>query len=597
MTDIDPLTPLAFSIYSGRGIYALLLGSGISRSAEIPTGWEVTLDLIRKVAAVEKEDCGPDAASWYRTKFGVEADYSNLLEKVAPTPSERSNTLASYFEATATEREQGKKTPTSAHKAIARLAAKGYFRVIVTTNFDHLTEEALKAEGVNPTVISTADMAHGAMPLTHSPCTVIKVHGDYGDVRIKNISSELSAYPDEMNRLLDRVFDEYGLIVCGWSAAWDSALRDAMFRCSTRRFSTFWGLKGTATKEAGELMTFRQATPIDIESSDVFFSAIEEKVEALEAFNKPHPLSIPIAVASLKKYLSEDRYRIDLRDLVMNEVERVYKNISSLPTNFSTNGDRTYALSQLAKYESSLEMLTALVANGCYYSRSHQNSIWHDCLLRITELSAPTGALENVLKMRRYLACQLLYAGGIAAVASENYDCLRVLLREIRTSTPLSYGGTDTELVRQLVPSQLIESRLLSKDGTNEEGVPVNDRLHRNLREPLRGVIPSDVAYDLCFDRFEYFFTLVWYDIDKGKKGEYDAWAPYGRFIFRRPNYGATTTEISKAISNESAVKMDSWPPIVGGLFVSSATFSKLNDAYIENVHTRQFKLANKYFM
>jgi hypothetical protein len=467
----------------------------------------------------------------------------------------------------------------------------------VTTNFDHLMEEALKTEGVNPTVISTADMVHGAIPLTHSPCTVIKVHGDYGDMRIKNISSELSAYPEVMNRLLDRVFDEYGLIVCGWSATWDSAMRDAIFRCPSRRFSTFWGLKGVRTKEAAELITFRQATPIEIESSDIFFSAIEEKVESLEVFNKPHPLSIPIAVASLKKYLSEDRYRIELRDLVMNEGERVYKNISSMPTNFSTRGDPTYALSQLAKYESSLEMLTALIANGCYYSRSHQNSIWHDCVLRITELTTPTGALENVLKMKRYLACQLLYAGGIAAVASQNYDCLRVLLREIRTPKSLSYGSTDTELVRQLVPAQLIESKLLSENDTNDEGVPVSDRLHRNLRDPLRAIIPSDAAYDQSFDRFEYFFTLVWYDIDKGKKGDYGPWAPYGRFIFLRPNYGATTTEISRTISDESAVEKDSWPPIVGKLFVSWAAFFKLNDAYIDKVHNAQFKLANKYFL
>lgn len=32
------------------GTYALLLGSGVSRAAGIPTGWEVTLDLVRKAA-------------------------------------------------------------------------------------------------------------------------------------------------------------------------------------------------------------------------------------------------------------------------------------------------------------------------------------------------------------------------------------------------------------------------------------------------------------------------------------------------------------------------------------------------------------------
>jgi hypothetical protein len=34
----DPLTQLAFSIYENKGVYALLVGSGLSRAAEIPTG-------------------------------------------------------------------------------------------------------------------------------------------------------------------------------------------------------------------------------------------------------------------------------------------------------------------------------------------------------------------------------------------------------------------------------------------------------------------------------------------------------------------------------------------------------------------------------
>ena len=38
----------------------LLLGSGVSRAAGIPTGWEVVIDLIRKVAALENENCDPE---------------------------------------------------------------------------------------------------------------------------------------------------------------------------------------------------------------------------------------------------------------------------------------------------------------------------------------------------------------------------------------------------------------------------------------------------------------------------------------------------------------------------------------------------------
>jgi hypothetical protein len=48
---IEPELSLAFSVRSGPGTYAILLGSGVSRAAGVPTGWEVTLNLVRTPAA------------------------------------------------------------------------------------------------------------------------------------------------------------------------------------------------------------------------------------------------------------------------------------------------------------------------------------------------------------------------------------------------------------------------------------------------------------------------------------------------------------------------------------------------------------------
>jgi hypothetical protein len=180
-TPIDALTSLAFSLYSGKGIYAILLGSGVSRAAEIPTGWEITMDLVRQIAALKHEACEPDPENWYASKFGKSPDYSVLLEQRAKTSAERTTVLAGYFEPSRTDRENGRKLPTKAHQQIAKLVANGYIKVIITTNFDRLMEQALEAEGVAPTVISTVDAIKGAMPLQHAACTVLKVHGDYRD--------------------------------------------------------------------------------------------------------------------------------------------------------------------------------------------------------------------------------------------------------------------------------------------------------------------------------------------------------------------------------------------------------------------------------
>src|SRR5262249_21141580 len=116
---IDTILSLAFSMHSNKGVYALLLGSGVSRAAGIPTGWEVTLDLIRKLAHMKGADCEPDPAKWYEGTFSEEADYSKILKSVAKTSSERNKLLKAYFEPTEDERHHDIKTPTNAHKAIA----------------------------------------------------------------------------------------------------------------------------------------------------------------------------------------------------------------------------------------------------------------------------------------------------------------------------------------------------------------------------------------------------------------------------------------------------------------------------------------------
>ncbi len=93
----DPLTQIAFSIYENKGVFALLLGSGLSRAAEVPTGWEVTLDLVRRVAVAQGVDEQADWAAWYRDQTGTEPNYSTVLEEIALSADERRSILHRYI--------------------------------------------------------------------------------------------------------------------------------------------------------------------------------------------------------------------------------------------------------------------------------------------------------------------------------------------------------------------------------------------------------------------------------------------------------------------------------------------------------------------
>ena len=276
---------------------------------------KIVLDLLGKLAATTGKAPVPDLEQGYMEQYQEPPDYSDLLAALAKTQDERQQLLRTYFKPNDQEREEGLKLPAAAHKAVARLVALGFIKVIVTTNFDRLMEKALEDEGITPTVLSTPEQVKGALPLDHIACCVFKVHGDYMDPLIRNTQSELEEYPPEIDTLLDRVFDEYGLIVCGWSAEWDTALRNALSRAQSRRFSTYWAARGELGDHARQLVNHRGAQVISIQDADRFFQTIQESVESIEEYSKPHPLSTESAVRnsealSVGRRISDTTFRI-----------------------------------------------------------------------------------------------------------------------------------------------------------------------------------------------------------------------------------------------------------------------------------------------
>jgi len=278
---LDPTVRLALTLHANPGAYACLLGSGISFTSGIPTGWGMVLDLTTRVARVLGEDCGDDPAGWYKARFGEDPDYSMLLAMIAPTPAERSRLLRAYFEPTEEERRCGIKGPTPAHRALANLAKRGVMRLFVTTNFDRLLERALEDVNIAPMVVSTPDDLAGVPPLGQGEVTVIKVHGDYLDARIKNTPEEVDSYDPAIDVLLDRVFGEHGLIVCGWSGQWDTALIRAIERNPSPPYGTFWTGRRPPKGDAGRLLALRRGEFVQIAGADPFFSTLAERLALL----------------------------------------------------------------------------------------------------------------------------------------------------------------------------------------------------------------------------------------------------------------------------------------------------------------------------
>lgn len=72
----DQYLPLAFSLFSNPGAYAVLAGAGISRGAGLPTAWDIVVDLIQQIAGDDAANVDATTAEgWYESRFGKTPTY------------------------------------------------------------------------------------------------------------------------------------------------------------------------------------------------------------------------------------------------------------------------------------------------------------------------------------------------------------------------------------------------------------------------------------------------------------------------------------------------------------------------------------------
>jgi phosphoserine phosphatase len=560
---IDPLVSLALSVHETKGVYALLLGSGVSRPSGIPTGWEIVLDLISKVAHLQGEQ-PTDLVRWYVDRYGREPDYAVLLEELCPTATERNLLLRRYFEPTDDEREQGLKLATVAHRAIAQLVRDGYVRVIVTTNFDRLMEQAIESTGITPSVISTADHIQGALPLTHSRVTIVKLHGDYLDARFRNTTAELAGYEPAMDALLDRICDDYGMIIVGWSATWDAALRAALERTANRRFTTYFCARDTLSTQAQDMVQRRGFRVITISDANSFCVSLVERLSALDA-EASHPLSLPLAIATIKRLLPNPHQRIRLSDLVLGEAKQLADRARQSRDDARTGLSDEDIRSTVARYNTWLSPLRELLALGAYW-RDDEHQVWQQALRIVAESTLHPTTTSDRIKLVRYLPLHLWYAVGIACVARGQFASMRSIM-EILVSTGLRERE---HLLLEITSSDVLRRDLAQAlhHRQSEFHTPLNDYLFVVLRDAVKEVCPTDADYEATFDRFEYLYCLIVIDLQLARDDRYLILAG-GRYYWQRSRESGRS-QIENQIETELTSQKEQWLLLQSGLFGGS---------------------------
>jgi hypothetical protein len=190
---------------------------------------------------------------------------------------------------------------------------------------------------------------------------------------------------------------------------------------------------------------------------------------------------------------------------------------------------------------------------------------------------------EVYQSLRRYPACILLYSAGVACVASANYDTLKILMRDQRTTIDSPLEGKDSLLIHKLVAPYVLNEESLNRCSNPErKKFPSSVRLHALLRETARAFLPNDLEYDGAFDRFEYLLSLLFYEANSGR------YAPIGRFGLKYSSlFPSSSMPAGQALLNEHAAQGQGWGPLKSGLFESSEDFLAIEKGFRETILIR----------
>jgi SIR2-like domain len=412
----------------------------------------------------------------------------------------------------------------------------GFVRVIITTNFDRLMENALREAGIEPTVIKSDDDLKGAVPLTHSRCYLVKVHGDYLDTRIRNTDQELSAYSPPIDALLDRIIDEHGLIISGWSGDWDAALRGAITRAPNRRNPLFFTARGKPSQIAADLIQHRAGRIVSIDGADSFFENLEGKLSAQAVLQRENPLSVELMVTSVKKYLGRPEFRIQLDELIGNEAARVAKAPSD--KDFEPSGawsPERYAQT-VARYEALTEPLARIFGVLGRWSSGSEFAQTVEYIARFSR-AEPVGGLTVLINLRTYPAVLLFYAYGIGLLRAHRYGDLFKLF-----AMTVSHEREPQALVKRLLLGSWEgggTDAWKALDGLKDRKTPLSDHLHDVLRTWVSDYIFVATEFTRIFEEFEMLAALAHMTLSispedlqatLSKTGGRDfAWSPMGR--------------------------------------------------------------------
>ena len=353
-----------------------------------------------------------------------------------------------------------------------------------------------------PQVLHRPEQLAGATPLAHARVTVVKLHGDYADLDQRNTADELAEYPDGLRAYLSRILDEYGLIVSGWSADWDTALVHTLEETRSRRYPIFWSSYSQPGESARRLIALHGAVSLPGLAADDLFAGLLSRLDALDRLAEP-PITAEIAEQRLKRALPDPVRRIELADLVNSEIHKLASKVTdtALHPIIGVPFDE-----QRSAYEEESAVAARLLATGVFHGDESHTPLWTRSLQRLVSARRPiTGGTHDSRfeAMRHYPALLCLWAMGVSAILADRDSILAHLFLD-PSWTPVFGAQIPQPAVRCLNPNYVIFAEKMAFRRYVQ-----SQHIRAASRESLRQLEPNDDMYRAACDRLEYLASLV----------------------------------------------------------------------------------------
>ena len=316
--------------------FCFILGAGASKSSGIPTGAELSSQWLNEIEQdlgevkfaewLESENIDKNNPAYYYSKiFGKRFEVSrqgglDCLETVMRNSD-----------------------PSCGYSFLAEIMAQGKHNIVITTNFDSLTEDALFIfTSKKPLVVGHSSLSEFINVQSTRP-QIIKVHHDLF-LSPKNTNSETEEMGGKLKTGLKKIFEHYTPIVIGYGGN-DGGFMELLQDGLSEDGRLFWCLMETEEsprKDIEELVISKNGHFVPIDSFDELMVFVGEKMgfkllhERIETVAKERTTKYKDQFESVRKSIAERKDNLSVK----NSLSEIISHIENSPWYFELSAQQ-----------------------------------------------------------------------------------------------------------------------------------------------------------------------------------------------------------------------------------------------------------------